>query len=165
MNPEKPRFKTAYGKNPRVKTKNTLPSRTKQSFKDETDINFIMRKFEKTGMLEHRNEHQGNYGDYTNFEDYQTSMNSILAAQEAFASVPSRIRKEFDNDPATFLRFVQNPENVDKMIEMGLATRTNLKPGIEGGEAQSPSPAEGFEPSPPTSPQGEKPPASAGENS
>ena len=116
------------------------PSLAKQSFKDECDINYIMRKFEKKGVIDHLNNHQGQYGNFIGFEDYHISQNKILAAAEAFASIPSKIRAKFGNDPATFLEFAQNPENLDEMIKIGLAPQ----------KAQEPQPETSPEPGAPT---------------
>ena len=95
-------------------------SRTKQSFRDETDVNLILRKYEKTGLIDHVNRYQGDYTDLTEVQDYHTSMNQIIAAREAFQSLPSGIRNRFANDPAQFLEFAGNPENQKEMVKMGL---------------------------------------------
>jgi len=121
-----------------------LPSLAKQSFKDECNINTIMGKYDKTGLIEHLNTHQGQYGDFVGFQDYQTSLNQILEADEMFMSIPSKIRSRFQNDPEKFLQFAQDPENLDQMIEMGLA------------RPKPPEPAKGGTP-----PEGGRPPASA----
>lgn len=98
-------------------------SLAKQGSKDECDINFIMRKYEKTQLLDHLNQHQGDYANLIGFEDYQTSLNLIREAEEVFGSIPSAIRTRFENDPSVFLNFVQNPDNADELVEMGLANR------------------------------------------
>ena len=54
-----------------------------QSFKDECDINNIMAKFQRTGMLEWINTHEGTYGDVTG-ASFEASMATILKAQEMF---------------------------------------------------------------------------------
>ena len=77
----------------------TGKSRTEQAHKSETDINRIMAKYEKTGLINHVNNYQGDYGDFTNAPDYQTALNSVLAANEMFATLPSKLRKQFGNDP------------------------------------------------------------------
>ena len=41
---------------------------TKQSFKDECDINKIMAKFQKTGALNHYAKHAPQYGDASGIE-------------------------------------------------------------------------------------------------
>ena len=98
----------------------TDESRTKQSFKDESDINLILRKYEKTGLVDHVNRFRGDYTDLTQVQDYHTSMNQIIAAKEAFASLPSGIRNRFANDPAQFVEFVSDENNRDEMQKMGL---------------------------------------------
>ena len=105
----------------RVAVRFTEPSLAKQSFKNECDINQLMRKYQKTGVIEHLNTHQGDYGNFIGFEDYQISLNRILEAEDAFSTIPSEIRNKFSNDPAKFLEFVQNPANLAEMQEMGLA--------------------------------------------
>ncbi len=97
------------------------PGRTKQSFSEESNINLIMKKYEKTGMLDHLNQYEGRYGDFIAAPDYHTAMNSIRSAGEMFMQIPATIRAKFDNDPAQFLAFVQNPDNREQMVEMGLA--------------------------------------------
>lgn len=142
---------------PRVGKHFYLPSRAKQSFKEECDINTIMRKFQKTGMVDHFNKHQGQYGNFIAAEDYHTSLNILLEADEAFATVPAKIREKFSNDPAKFLEFVQNEKNHDSMIEMGLAR----PPAAPTAATQAPEPTR---PPGATSPPGATPePPPAGE--
>lgn len=141
----------AYHPHDRVQVFFPEKSRTKQSFADETNINEIMRKYEKTGLIAHLNTHQGEYGDFLGFEDYHTSLNRIHAAREAFMSIPAGIRSRFNNDPATFMSFAQNPDNLDELRKMGLAhpvepeappvvppTEDTPVPTVKPGEAPEP---------------------------
>ena len=105
-----------------VRKKFTKPSKAKQSFKAECNVNNIMKKYEKYGIIEHVNNHQAAYGDFSDVSDYQTSLNAVMAANDAFMELPAAIRKQFDNNPATFVAFVEDPNNQEKLIEMGLAT-------------------------------------------
>lgn len=95
-------------------------SMTQQHMKESCDINVIMKKYEKTRLLEHVNHRQGQYGDFTLAPDYHTALNQLHAAQEMFMELPSKLRERFANDPGNFLDFVSNPENVDEMRELGL---------------------------------------------
>lgn len=106
-------------------------SKTKQSFKAECDINTILKNYKKTGLLSHVSQYQGKYEDLSQPTDYQTALNLVIDAQLAFDTLPSQIRKQFQNDPAQFLNFVDNPENEDKMIEMGLLPPKTLAQPIE----------------------------------
>lgn len=125
---------------PRVYARECGPSLTKQSSRDECNINLIMAKYAKTGVLEHLNEHKGDYGDFADAGTFLESQIIIQEASEMFQSIPSEIRKEFDNDPAKFLDFVQNPENLEEMVEMGLASRD---PQDLQNEAPDPEPGSG----------------------
>lgn len=115
------------------------PSRTKQSFKDECDINNILKKFQKTGLLTHVAQYQGQYQDLPSDLDFQASINQVLAAQAAFSSLPSSIRARFENDPARFLEFVGNPANEKEMVEMGLAKPRPDAPAPDEPPANEPA--------------------------
>lgn len=118
------RAKSAYDPHPRLTFATTGESLTHQAHKRECDVNNIMAKFEKTGVLEHRNTYQGEYADFTNAPmDYQESLNQVLEAEEMFSSLPSKIRARFGNSPAAFLDFVDNPESGPEMVKMGLAVQ------------------------------------------
>jgi len=105
----------------KVVTVNEEPSMTKQCFKKECDINNILAKHDKTGLISHVNKHDGNYGDATAV-DFHEAMNTITIAEQMFAELPSSTRKRFENDIPAFLDFVQNPDNAQEMVDMGLAT-------------------------------------------
>lgn len=116
-------FVTAFGPKVACDFECTGESMTHQEFKDECDINFLMKRYMKTGVLDHVNKYQGQYGDFIGAESYLEARLKIQEANEAFETLPSDLRYQFANDPAQFLDFVQNPDNVDKLVEMGLATK------------------------------------------
>jgi len=94
--------------------------RVEQSHKDEVNINNIVKRhgmdlIAKTSALQ-----QFKYDDNPN-NNFQETMNMILKAQDSFSSVPSDIRKQFDNDPAKFMDFIHNGDNQEQLIEWGLA--------------------------------------------
>jgi len=122
------KYQTAYGKHERHQIHFSAPSKAKQSFKDECNINRIMASYEKTGLLNHVNRHQGDYGDFVGYDDYHASLNQIREAQDMFEQIPSAIRAKFSNDPANFLRFVQDPKNSDELVKMGLASEKATDP-------------------------------------
>ena len=95
--------------------------RTHQSFKEECDVNHIMAKFEKTAMIEHLNTHAPTYGDFSEMPtNLQGALDQVAAATAMFATVPARVRAEFDNDPVKFVEFVSNPANKDRLSALGL---------------------------------------------
>lgn len=133
-------FLTAYGPKPRVQLQCNDSSRAKQSFQKECDINQIMAKYQKTGLLSHVNTHAGNYDDLPNDVDYHENMNAIKAADAAFASLTSSIRAKFFNDPGQFLEFVHDPNNAEEMIKMGLAKRLPGDPENDNKPPPDPDP-------------------------
>lgn len=96
-------------------------SQTEQSHKDECDINNIVYRFQKGEVLEHRNEHRGEYG-YATAETFNEAMNVVTKGMSMFEDLPSHIREKFKNDPAQFLEYVQNDKNAKEMVKLGLAT-------------------------------------------
>lgn len=100
------------------------PSRTKQAFKDECDINKIMQRFKKVQGVDYLTQYNavagGQFGDFSNVTDYRTAIDQVRVAQGVFDQLPSAVRYRFQNDPALFLDFVDNPANKQEMIDMGL---------------------------------------------
>ncbi len=125
------------------------PSRTMQSMRDECDINGIMRKYEKHGLLDHLNAHQGDYGDFSSFTSYHDSMNQVRLADEMFMTIPAKTREVFRNDPSAFLQFAQDPANAEKMVEYGLAVATAPDAPTEASEKLGATPPPSEEEPPP----------------
>lgn len=94
-------------------------SMTKQSFKDECDINVIMARYQKTGLLEHVRQGVPQYLDQPGF-DYFEAQSFIAGANSLFQSLPADVRAQFENHPGIFLRWMEDPANAAKAREMGL---------------------------------------------
>lgn len=107
-----------------------MPSMTKQEFQYECDINNVIKAFSATGMFKHVSARagEGAYLDLPNSVDFQESLHQVQQAREAFMTLPSKLRARFDNDPAEFLAFSHNPENLEEMRALGLATPAPLPP-------------------------------------
>lgn len=94
-----------------------------QSQRDEADINTIVRNFGVTGNLP-ANVRVPSYGDFTGVDDYRSAIEAVRAAEASFMAMNAKVRAEFDNDPQLFLEFCENPANVERMKELGLAVST-----------------------------------------
>lgn len=102
----------------RVQQKSNKPSMTETSHTKQVNINSIMKKYFRTGLIEQR---QGaNYGDFSNGLDYHGALNKVLAANEDFQQLPSEIRTMFNNDPAQLIDFLNNPDNYEEAVKAGL---------------------------------------------
>lgn len=96
------------------------PGLTKQSMKAECDINGIMKRYEKTGVLQHVRNNVGFYDDVSSVVDYQASLEIVRKAEDMFRSLPAKIRSRFENDPQQYVDFVLDPANKDELIAMGV---------------------------------------------
>lgn len=110
-----------FGERVRVRQHIGECSRVQQQFAQESDVNAIMRKYEKTGILTHVSRYAGEYGDFSGVPDYKAGLERVMAADEMFMSLPARIRDRFNNDPAKFIEFATNAENIDELRALGLA--------------------------------------------
>jgi len=101
-------------------TFNNEESMTQQSDAADCDINVIMKKYGATGMLP-QVQMQAMQGDFSEADDFRSVQEKIKAANDAFAAVPAHIRKRFGNDPAEFIEFATNKDNLDELRKLGLA--------------------------------------------
>lgn len=131
--------------NPQTGEVTRPPSMTKQSFKDECDINNILKQYKVTGMFAHINAKaaQGVYTDLPDPLDFQASLEIVKEANAAFASLPSKVRARFDNNPEAFLAFCSNPANQDELVALGLATKIHQAPDPAPAPVPAPSPGDG----------------------
>lgn len=95
------------------------PTRTQQQFKDEVDINVLVARYGITGTMP-QNPNVPGYGDFSGVFDYQTALNTIIAADRDFLTLPWDVRDRFANDPQKLLVFLENPHNRAEAIKLGL---------------------------------------------
>lgn len=98
------------------------PSLTDQSQAKDADINNIMEKFGKTGLVP-TNLRTALPDEFIEAFDYQSALNGMMQADAAFADLPSQIRARFSNDPAELLEFLQDPRNRDEAIRLGIVNK------------------------------------------
>lgn len=110
------------------------PSLTVQASKDECDINNIVNKYLRTGDIALLGQRQTVYADVSELGDLQDAYGRVMAAEEAFLSLPAEIRREFDNDPIKLVNFCSDPSNLPRAIELGLAPKP-----LEASSASSPA--------------------------
>lgn len=100
-------------------------SLTVQSFAEEADINVIMDRYGVTGQMP-LNPKTPMYGDFTEVTDYQTSMNAIVKAQRDFMELPAKLRSRFDNNPQKLLEFMEDEDNLDEAVKLGLCIKPQV---------------------------------------
>lgn len=117
------------------------PSLTIQSAKDECDINLIIERANRGMAPAFINERIPQFGDFSDVADYQSAFNQVLAAQDQFAELPSKIRARFGNDPAQLLSFLSDASNRDEAIRLGLIVPADSVPAGDGRAPQAPGDA------------------------
>ena len=106
-------------------------SKVEQSHRDECNINSIISKYHRTGLITHLNS-KPTYGDFTNSVDFHQTQNRLINAENEFMELPSDIRTRFHNDPGSFLDFMSDPDNESEAISLGL-----MNPPPTGGNRSS----------------------------
>lgn len=92
-------------------------SLTEQHHKKTCDINKIIARYAKTGLIDHVRKHQGTYGDVSG-HDFKTAQDLIAEQKSIFHELPAEVRAEFDNDPANYLDLVMTDEGVEQLADM-----------------------------------------------
>lgn len=124
-----------------------FPSLTKQSFKDEANINNIVNKYIRTGELPEHHK-LPKYGDLTQIPDYKEAMVTVAHGRHAFEQLPSDLRARFANDPGQFLEFVANEENNAELLKLGIIQPKQAEdpPKVEKPEPKISDPEPASEP-------------------
>ncbi|AXL14725.1 internal scaffolding protein [Microviridae sp.] len=94
-------------------------ARTEQHHKKVCDINNIVNSYRKKGFHNHLNPQLPRFGFNENI-DLQEAMDAIEQAQTLFLTLPSEVRAEFENSAHKFVQFVENPDNLPRIKELGL---------------------------------------------
>ncbi len=112
------KFRTAYGERKRVQFKPVGKTRAKQQFAKECDINNILKRFGKSGQLDHLAAKPPEYG-VVEGSDLHTLMNVVAEANSAYESLPDLLRDRFSS-PSALVAFLGDESNRDEAIDLGL---------------------------------------------
>ena len=117
------KIRTAYSPNVRVGFATVGESKTDPIFAEDLKIQNMIKKYDSTNLLELVSNKTPQYIDLSDVTDLQSAMTKIQDAQETFMEVPATIRERFQNNPQTFYNFVNDKNNIDELVNMGLATK------------------------------------------
>lgn len=93
--------------------------RTKQSFKDSTDINKLLKKAAVKGGLSHVQKYpEAIYGEFDPELDLFVARERIARGEQIFSELPAEVRREFGNDALAFVQFAAAPENAGKLVDL-----------------------------------------------
>jgi hypothetical protein len=114
---------------------------TKQSFKDSTDINKMLKKAQKTGTFSHLIKYPAAvYGEFEGY-DLLEAYRMVGKATTIFNDLPSEVRREFQGDAFAFAKYASDPANRARLGE--------LLPAIAAPGTYFPNPVARQEPPPP----------------
>lgn len=118
-----PKLRAAYDDHSQMSDSTGLTcedeSRTAQSFKDEADINILVRRF-GIGEVPLSGVRAPFYGDFTDLKTPHEMAQALVQAQASFMRLPAAVRAEFDNDPHRFVDFCSDDANYDRICDLGL---------------------------------------------
>lgn len=114
-------------------------SKTERAHGNEVNINQIVARYHRTGMLPTR---LGSpmYGDFTAVSDYHGAVEAVKQADEEFMKLPAAVRKRFGNDAGRLLEFLEDPANRPEAERLGLvepakaSVEAPVEPVVEAGE-------------------------------
>lgn len=100
------------------------PSLTQQQFKEECDVNRIVRSnsFQPVNPLALR------FEDVSEVVQYDEALSIVQKAQDSFSDLPADVRFRFQNDPSQMIAFLANPQNAEEAIKLGLMVE--VKPDV-----------------------------------
>ena len=82
---------------------------------------FRSRRFGLTGDLP-VNAAMPTSGDFTGISDFHSALNMVREAEEAFMAFPASVRERFGHDPQRLMAFLENADNRDEAVKLGLVT-------------------------------------------
>lgn len=103
-------------------------SLTNQADMDAADINKIMARYEKTGVLIDPDgfTRQPTYGDFTEVKNYHEMMIGIKNVERAFSQLPAKLKNRFENDPQQLITFLDDEKNYEEAIALGLIEKPEI---------------------------------------
>lgn len=97
-------------------------------FAQEADINFLLARYKNTGSLYTAEDlikakRRPQFGDFTGIPDYQDSLDKMREAFSMFGDLPLAVRQRFSDDPVKLLDFLQDKNNFDEAVRLGLVDK------------------------------------------
>lgn len=112
------------------------PSMTDQSYRNEVNVNSIMKKYFKDRDASIFRG-PGSFIDLTTVTDLQGAFARVAAAEDAFMQLPSEIRTSLDNDPRNLESYLANPKNFDDAVKYGLFEKPPEPPPVRSPDKPS----------------------------
>lgn len=92
---------------------------TSQSARKETDLNYLMKRHKRLSEIPFVKKNPM-YGDFSTVGDYTQALETIKRSKEAFGQLSAEVQKRFNHNPAELLQFVNDINNKEEAIKLGL---------------------------------------------
>lgn len=122
------KFCTLYDRPQRVFSPHGGVSLTAQEYKDESDINVILKRYAAGDNTVVRS--SGVFADVSALGDFQSSLEVVRRATEDFAALPADIRERFGNDPAALVAFLSDSSHDEEAVKLGLKVLPDAEPSL-----------------------------------
>lgn len=113
------------------------PSLTQQQFVEDCDINVLARRF---GLVDSPmpvgSFDPAHYGDFSDVPDLRTALDLVNDAKNKFMALPAKLRERFNNQPGRLWDFVNDPENAEEAVRLGLLARQPIEPPAASQDAK-----------------------------
>lgn len=124
-------FYTKYTPPPSLPTDVGGNSRTRQEFAAECDINRIVARI-GAGLAAPAVCPSPVFQDVSAIPDnLQDALELVRSSSELFASLPSKVRDRFANDPSRLFAFVADSSNRDEAVKLGLIPAPVIPPATQ----------------------------------
>lgn len=107
-------------------------SRTQQHYREIVNVNTIMKKAQKSGVLPVVNQ-ESYYAEIPTSYDYKKMLDRIISIDQKFNALPADVRSKFGNDPDQILKYLKDPKNEKEARELGLLRKLTLEEKLELG--------------------------------
>ena len=118
-------FFTRYNPGHSPTLKCTLPSKTEQCHREDCDINTIINRYKKTGVLGDSASQVRDmvFGDFSSMPDRLTSEIAVAEAKENFMKLPLNVRSHFDHDMGKLLKALNDPAQIPTLENLGIVKK------------------------------------------
>lgn len=126
----KPVIHSIYDRPKPVQLRFFEPSLTEQHHKKDCDVNYIVERYKRTGVMP-TNNRTPLYGDFTSTpQSYSEAVSLLRNAKDWFSGLPANIRNRFANDPEKILQFIEDPANRQECVKLGLLPELPTPPAM-----------------------------------
>lgn len=109
-----------------------------------------MAKYLRTGDITHVSTKMPQYGDFSTVPDYKSALDQVNEAMELFMEMPADVRTRMENDPQKLIEFLDDPNNFEEGVELGLYEAPEESGAPETPEVPAAEPEGEPEATPPT---------------